>query len=114
MSKWFARARRNHHKRLAVLVDAKAIIGAVAKGRTNAPGLRGVVRALGAYQMASDVLLRLIYIPTDHNPADLPSRGTRCRFRSRRKAPTPSSRFGTKTERLMEKHLLDLAKVRLW
>ena len=112
--KWFTRSLRNHGKRLAVLIDAKAVLGATAKGRTNAPGLRSVVRSLGAYQIASDTLLRLTYIPSEHNPADLPSRGRRRRFRTKAKPAKAHSRFGTRTDRMLEKQLHALAALHLW
>ncbi|CAK9074536.1 Pepsin II-4, partial [Durusdinium trenchii] len=44
--KWVGRNWRKHHKRLVVLVDAKAVLGAAAKGRSSAPALRGVIRAI--------------------------------------------------------------------
>ena len=74
--KWLSRSAKKHHKKVVVLVDAKAVLGAVAKGRTSAPGLRSVVRAIGAHELACDWLLRMVYIPSEDNPADLPSRGS--------------------------------------
>ncbi|CAE7480188.1 unnamed protein product, partial [Symbiodinium pilosum] len=52
--KWLSRSAKKHHKKVVVLVDAKAVLGAVAKGRTSAPGLRSVVRAIGAHELACD------------------------------------------------------------
>lgn len=81
--KWVARNARKHHKKVVVLIDAKAVLGAAAKGRTSAPALRGVIRAIGAYSLASDSLLRLVYVPSEDNPADAPSRGRRNTVRRR-------------------------------
>lgn len=73
--KWLARSRLKHHKKVVILVDAKAVLGAAAKGRTSAPGMRSVIRAIGAHALACDLLVRLVYIPSEDNPADCPSRG---------------------------------------
>ncbi|CAE7665217.1 HET-E1, partial [Symbiodinium pilosum] len=73
--KWLLRSHKHFHHRLVVLVDAKAILGAASKGRTSAPGIRGVVRHIGSLLLATNSLLRLVYVPTEHNPADAPSRG---------------------------------------
>lgn len=84
--RWLARARKNFHSKVVVLVDAKAVLGAAAKGRTSAPGLRGVIRAIGALSLACDWLVRLVYVPSEDNPADEPSRGERARARTRQGA----------------------------
>ena len=75
--KWLLRSPARFHRRLVILVDAKAVLGAATKGRTSAPGIRGVMRHIGALLMASNCLLKLVYVPTEHNPADAPSRGKR-------------------------------------
>ena len=80
--KWLARSRSKHHRKVVVLVDAKAVLGAAAKGRTSAPGLRSVVRSIGAHTLACDLLVRLVYIPSEDNPADAPSRGKHRLFRA--------------------------------
>ena len=72
------KAARFHH-RFPALIDAKAVLGAASKGRTSAPAVRGVVRHIGALLRASNGLPRLVYVPTEHNPADGPSRGNRRR-----------------------------------
>ena len=100
--KWCARSPTKHHKRLAFLVDARAIIGAAAKGRTSARAIRGVIRSLGSHCLAADLLLRCCYIPSESNPADDPSRGVRrkCATTVRHKGKvTRASRFGTKSDR---------------
>ncbi|CAE7188709.1 unnamed protein product, partial [Symbiodinium sp. KB8] len=74
--KWTLRRPSHFHRRLVILVDAKAVLGAVSKGRTSAPGLRRVLRQIGSLLLATDSLARLVYIPSEDNPADKPSRGT--------------------------------------
>ncbi|CAE7241849.1 unnamed protein product [Symbiodinium sp. CCMP2592] len=86
--KWVVRNAQRHHHRVVILVDAKAAIGSVSKGRSSARAaraLRRVLRSIAAHALAADLLLRLVYIPSESNPADLPSRGVR------RKRPHPAT-----------------------
>ena len=62
--RWFLRKRSNHCKRLPILVDAQAVIGSAAKGRTSAPTTKREIRHLGAMVVAGELLLRLIYTPS--------------------------------------------------
>ena len=84
--RWAVRAARRHHSRLPVLVDAKAVLGAASKGRSSSSALRGSLRALAANVLAADILLRLIYVPSECMPADAASRGKR-RVRVKPKPP---------------------------
>jgi hypothetical protein len=77
--RWLLRAARRYHKRIVMLIDAKAALCAVAKGRTNAPAFRRTLCSINALLLASDTLLRPIYVPSEDNPADAPSRGRRRR-----------------------------------
>ena len=72
---WLLRAERRHNTRVPVLVDAKSVLGAVAKGRSSAPTLKKTVRRLAAHVLAGNLALRPIYVPSEDNPADEPSRG---------------------------------------
>ena len=72
--KWLLRKRGNFHHRLAILIDAKTVLGAASKGRSSAPLIRGIVRQMKPL-MVTNCLLRSIYVPSEHNPADEPSRG---------------------------------------
>jgi len=47
------RTSRHFHHRLVVLVDAKAVLGAAGKGSTSAPGIRGIMRSIGALLLAA-------------------------------------------------------------
>ena len=82
--KWLARSPKNHSHRVPLLVDAKAVLGAASKGRSSAPGLRGILRQIAALSMGCDFLIRLVYIPSESNPSDSPSRGIRSRPRVRK------------------------------
>ena len=75
--RWLLRTASNHGKRTPVLIDAQAVVGAVAKGRSSAPGLRRTLRRLAAHLLAGDMILKPIYVPSEMNPADGPSRGVR-------------------------------------
>jgi hypothetical protein len=90
---------------LPILVDAKAVLGAAANGRTSAPGIRGTIRHIGALAMATNSLLKLIYVPTEHNPADAPSRGVRTKRRRRPKSHTNKSRSALKLDRSINSFL---------
>ncbi|CAL1136882.1 unnamed protein product [Cladocopium goreaui] len=81
--KWALRSAVRFHRRVVVLIDAKAILGAASKGRSSAPGIRGVLRKIGNLLMATNSLLRFVYIPSEDNPADAPSRGIVRRVRNR-------------------------------
>lgn len=72
---WIARCAENHGQRWVLLIDAKAVLGAVAKGGTSAGTLQRQVCRIAALMLACDVTLHLLYIPSEHNPPDAPSRG---------------------------------------
>ena len=82
--RWLLRARCRHSRRTVLLIDAKSFLGAVAKGRSSAPSLRRELQTIAAYILAGDLLLRPLYIPSEDNPADAPSRGIVRRWRQRR------------------------------
>ena len=75
--RWYTRTRRHQHTRIPILVDAKVVLGCAVKGRSSSRALRGILRALAAHQLGADILLRLVYVPTDENAADAPSRGVK-------------------------------------
>jgi hypothetical protein len=80
---WFSPSSWKHGRRLVLLVDAKSILGAVAKGRTSAGTIRRQVAKITALCLASDTTWHLLYIPSEHNPADAPSRGTSSQRRAK-------------------------------
>jgi hypothetical protein len=75
MLRWLLRTPTKHGTRVAALVDAQAVIGALLKGRSSAPTLRCEVRRIAALTFAGDFWPRYVYVPTSCNPADAPSRG---------------------------------------
>ena len=62
-------------RRLVLLVDAQAVLFACAKGRSSAPTLRFELGRIAALSLAGNGLVRFIYVPSEYNPADAPSRG---------------------------------------
>jgi len=72
---WIARSPQKHSRRVVLLIDSKAILGAMCKGRTSARSIRAQIKRICAIALAADLTLYCIYIPSEHNPADAPSRG---------------------------------------
>ena len=72
---WLLRRRDRHSRRAVMLVDAQAIIGALAKGRTSARSIISPIRKAAALSLAGDLSVHYLYIPSESNPADKPSRG---------------------------------------
>lgn len=77
--RWCTRQPCLHDTRIPILVDAKAILSAATKGRSSAGSIRGSLRSIAALLLASNILARYVYVPTEYNPADPPSRGRRVR-----------------------------------
>jgi hypothetical protein len=83
--KWLLRAVGRHHHQVPILVDAKTILCAASKGRSSSPALLRILRKLAANVLAGGMSLRLVYVPSEDNPADAPSRGLRRRPFERRR-----------------------------
>jgi len=81
--RWILLSKRRHSRRVVLLVDAKAVLHAAAKGRTSAPTTLREIRRVAAYSLAGDLLIRYCYLPSEDNPADAPSRGIVRRWRRR-------------------------------
>ena len=64
-----------HRQRVLLLVDAKALLFAVRKGRSSAPSFIHGLRGIAALALAADLRMHFGYIASAHNPADPPSRG---------------------------------------
>jgi hypothetical protein len=73
--RWVLRTPAHFGRRLVVLVDSKVVVGAATKGRSASYPLNRLLRRLAALCLFGDLLLHLVFIPTEHNPADAPSRG---------------------------------------
>ena len=73
--RWLLRGIARHGRRTTILIDAQAVLGAVRKGRSSAPSLKRELRFIGSLVLSGDLLLRCLYVPSEDNPADAPSRG---------------------------------------
>ena len=82
--RWLLRSVSRHSRRTVLFVDATAVCGAIAKGRSSAPTLCKEIMRIAALAIAGDLWPRMIYVPTEENPADPPSRGIIHRRRQRR------------------------------
>ena len=85
---WLLRAVGRRSKRVILLVDSKVAVGAMQKGRSGSAALNALVRKAHCLCMAGGLRLHIVFIPTEHNPADFPSRGEAIPGRRRvRRAP---------------------------
>ena len=75
--KWITRSSKNFSRRIPVLVDAQAVLGAAAKGRTSAGSISLDMKRIAVVVFSSDILPSYVYIPSEDNPADAPSRNVR-------------------------------------
>ena len=96
MLRWITRSKSRHSARLVALVDAQAVIGALTKGRTSAPSLRREVRRVAALTLSADLDVKYVYVPSEDNAADAPSRGIR---RPRLKQPSCRACIKTRFKR---------------
>ena len=86
---WLTRSTKHFSCRVPVLVDAQAILGAAAKGRTSARSISQDLRRIAVFTFSSDVLPSYVYVPSEDNPADAPSRNIR-RRKLRKRGPRPA------------------------
>ena len=70
-----------------VFSDSRVVVGAATKGRSSSFRLNGVLRSRLPYACASGMSLHYLWVATDENPADGPSRGKP--FRDRLGVPLP-------------------------
>ena len=81
--RWWLRSAKRHNQMVVTLVGAQAVMGAVCKGRSSSLSLRRKIMRIAALQHAGNPHLRLVYVPSQDNPADAASRGAVRRWRSR-------------------------------
>lgn len=74
--RWILRSRRRHSTKVVVLVDSSAWCGAAAKGRSSTQ-LNRLLRRAAALELAGDLQVHLILVPSCENPSDDASRGVR-------------------------------------
>ena len=88
--RWLLRKASRHARRTLLLIDAQAVVGAVAKGRSSAPSIRRGVMRVAALLLAGDLQPYYGYIPSEENPADTPSRGVWRTWRRQRRGTRAS------------------------
>lgn len=72
--RWATRQAKLHHTDLAVLVDNQALCFGLRKGRSSTISILLLLRRLAALQLAANLHLTALFVPTESNPADEPSR----------------------------------------
>jgi len=72
--RWRARTQYFIGSRCIHLLDSQVVLGALRKFRSPAPALNRIVTRCAAIILASGAKIILIYVPTEINPADHPSR----------------------------------------
>ena len=72
---WGCRNADHIGKRIVMLINTRAVSGAISKGRSSARTLQRIVRRISALALATNSTLQLVYVPSQHNPADAPSGG---------------------------------------
>ena len=87
--KWVLRSRDRHGHRIVLLVDSRVVVGGFSKGRSGSPSLNALIRQAAVLCMAGGLVLHQIYVPTEFNLADYPSRGTLIPRRPPRAAREP-------------------------
>ena len=78
MVKQEIKARTNAQRggcRVVNLCDSRVVVGAFAKGRSSSRNLNHKLRSCIPWLLASEIHLVNVWVPTDKNPADYPSRG---------------------------------------
>ena len=83
--KWLLWSVSRHNRRIIILFDARAILGAAQRGRTLACSFQREIRRIAALQLAGNLRVHFLYVPSEDNPADAPSRGYLCHERGRAK-----------------------------
>ena len=68
--RWTLRSVARHARRTLHLVDAQAVKGAIAKGRSSSPTLKFELRRIASLAIAGDLWIRVVYVPSEDNPAD--------------------------------------------
>jgi hypothetical protein len=70
----FNKGFRLHRCRLPMLVDSTAALGALVKGRSSFRKANRILRKVAAISVIGEIYTQNIWVPTDINPADAPSR----------------------------------------
>ena len=101
--KGMLRQSRNHSSRATFLIDAQAVLGAIAKGRSSAGAIKRDTQLAAALLLEGDVALSCTHIPSEDNPADEPSRGIVRTWRRRSSAVPMHLRKGSLASKVFSK-----------
>ena len=69
-----ARSQKNLNKKHLVLSDSMSVVLALSKGRSSAGAMNRVCRQVAALELATGMHVHTRWLPSELNPADLPSR----------------------------------------
>ena len=75
--RWMGQQSRFFGRRVLLLCDSTVVVGALAKGRSSARALQALLRRFAGLSLSFNITVSLIWVSTDINPADGPSRGRR-------------------------------------
>ena len=68
------RKHRGHGVKLALLLDSRVAVGALAHGRSPAPAINRLLKVLLPDLLAFNAYIVPLWVPSEANPADAPSR----------------------------------------
>jgi hypothetical protein len=72
--KWLSKFPESQDTRFLFLSDSQVIVGAFQKGRSSSRRILNLCRRFAAYLLVLNIRPYFVWIPTDVNPADVPSR----------------------------------------
>ncbi len=72
--RWLSRQPQYFHSRIPFFLDSASLLGALAKGRSSSYRLNSVCKRSAALLLATDISPIYLWIPSQNNPADGPSR----------------------------------------
>ena len=75
-----ARSQKNLGRKHLVLTDSMSVTLFLTKGRSSTKSMNRICRQVAALQFATGMMLHLRWIPSELNPADLPSRARSTTF----------------------------------
>ena len=73
-ARWLSSIPTCNNTRILCLVDSAVTFYCLRKGRSSSPPLLTVLRKIAATLLASGITLLPVWIPSEYNPADAPSR----------------------------------------
>ena len=76
--RWMAAGKHFLMKRVVILIDAKAVLSSCQKGRSSSWSFKRSLRRIAAYLLGLGLLAKFLYVPSEDNPADEPSRASPC------------------------------------